>query len=279
MRNNVLFIVDGQNTFMGYSDGRAYKERLPSGLEMTAELPVAGAVEDMDRLTSFIDCDARGSGIDQIIFTLDTHERFNGDRDIGHAYYWKGSGRETPAPFTTVTYEDVVSGKWVPYDPGLYQKALKYLSAVGEQTIWPPHARFATWGHDMYGPLMAAIRRWEGCTGKSAMFVCKGMNCHTEQYGAFEAAVPDPRDPTTQFNWTLFNILRRGTRVYAGGEAMSHCVNSSVRQAAEKLTDEECARWTLLEDCMSSVAGFEAHGRIFIADMRSRGMKIEKSVP
>lgn len=266
MRNNILFGIDCQNSFMGHSDGRPYEGR--------AELPVAGAIEDMNRLAAYIDADANGEGIDDIVLTLDTHETLFGDRDIGHPHYWRDTAGNHPAPFTQISFNDVADKKWMPYDPSLSEKTLHYLSAVGTHMVWPLHCRLGTWGHDVYEPLNAAITRWTKRTGKNPWVVRKGMNCHSEQYGAFEAAVPDPNDPTTQFNWTLLNHLRKATKVWVAGEAKSHCVKTTIEQAAAKLSTEEIRKFVLLTDCMSSVTGFYTAGEFFVVRMQNGGMNV-----
>lgn len=275
MRNNILFIIDPQNSFMGYGNGTPYHE-VAAGRTEAAELPVRGAVEDMDRLSKFIDRADGGNSIDDIIVTLDTHETLFKYRDIGHPHYWLDAAGKMPVPFTVITFQDVVEKKWTPYDPGLSEKVLNYFSKAGSQVIWPKHCVLGTWGHDIYSPLNSAIQRWSDRTGKNPQVIRKGMNCHTEQYGAFEAAVPDPDDPTTQFNWTLLNHLKKGRRVWVAGEAESHCVKTSVVQAAAKLSPREFSKLTLLTDCMSSVRGFESAGDEFIAHMQKLGMNIAK---
>jgi nicotinamidase-related amidase len=277
MRNNILFIIDPQKSFLGYRDGRPYREQTSDGTVMTAELPVAGSVEDMENMVRFIDSDGNGEGIDDIIVTLDTHETIYRDRDIGHPEYWVDEKGRHPAPFTKINYDDIIYLQWLPYTAALDDRVESYLKAVGSHVVWPRHCVLASWGHDIYCPLNDAIDRWIKRTGKRPGVIRKGMNCHTEQFDAFEAAVPDPNDPTTQFNWALLNILKKGTRVWCGGIAKSHCVKTSIEQAAGKLTTEEIARWTLLEDCMSSVTGSEALGDAFVAQMQMRGMSVEKA--
>jgi nicotinamidase-related amidase len=276
MRNNILFVIDPQNSFMGHINGRVYQVVSATEVE-TAELPVAGAVDDMDRLVRFIDSDGNGEGIDDIVLTLDTHEWLFKDRDIGHAHYWKSALGAQPDPFTVISFDDIVNRKWMPFDPELGEQVLNYFSKIDTQMVWPRHCILGTWGHDIYDPLNKAIARWTNRTGNRPWPIKKGMNCHTEQYGAFEAAVPDKNDPTTEFNWTLLNHLKKATCVWVAGEAKSHCVKVSVEQAVAKLSATEIAQWTLLEDCMSCVPGFEADGENFIAEMLARGMQIAKT--
>jgi nicotinamidase/pyrazinamidase len=280
MRNNILFIIDGQNDFLALRDGVPYSETGQSGMRI-ASLPVPGGVEDLERLAAFIDSDARGERIDQIVFTLDTHEPAAGDRHVGHSKYWVNSKGLHPDPFTLISPECMETGRWMPYENSLCSLAHAYLMKVGRQMIWPEHCISGTWGNSLYAPLMAAIRRWESRSGKSAHVLRKGMYNHSEQYGVFEAAVPNPACSRTLYNHSLLNMLKAGTTVYVGGEALLHCVASSLRQAFSHLTPGEIQKWTLLVDCTSpvQVGNYEADSAAFIEEMKALGMKTAIAAP
>ena len=53
-------------------------------------------------------------------------------------------------------------------------------------------------------------------------------------YSGLKAEVLVPGDPTTGMNLGLVDRLLRAERVLVGGEAMSHCVNATVRDLVEQ---------------------------------------------
>ncbi|CAM9436216.1 unnamed protein product, partial [Hapterophycus canaliculatus] len=73
-------------------------------------LAVSGAAEDAKRIAGLIR--DHGEQIDEIIVTLDSHNRL----DIAHPMFWTdGAGNgSNPEPFTLIRSEDIQSGTWVP---------------------------------------------------------------------------------------------------------------------------------------------------------------------
>ncbi len=259
-RRNTLFIIDPQNDFIGMSDGSPHYDppRGGKGSVPVAHLPVRGAVKDMIRLSTFVDNDANGEGIDDIVVTLDTHEvrdkkKHRRPADIGHPSYWRDAQGKAPAPMTFITKDDVVSGKWRPRGRVSLERTIEYLEQTGGQMVWPRHCVDRTWGHKVYRPLAIALAKWEKRTGKKVHYVRKGMYPHSEQYGAFAAAVPSKTFKSTRFNFPLLHRLTGSGKVWVAGEASSHCVASTVTQASLYMTREQKAKWTLLTDCMSPV--------------------------
>ena len=61
------------------------------------------------------------------------------------------------------------------------------------------------------------------------------------------------------------------------GQALSHCVNYTVRDIVEHWPKEEINKLTVLKDCASSVPGFEAAGDTFLEDMKEAGVNIATS--
>lgn len=279
-----LLIIDPQNDFLGHVGGSAFAELLGSGKTATAALAVKGAVYAMDVMTDYVDSDANGEGIDDIVVTLDTHEEGAGEDsdknpDIGHPAYWRDKDGNRPTPMTTViSLADVESGKWQPYNPLLLNYVLDYLRKVGVQVVWNRHCVDGTWGHKVYGPLADALKRWEKRTGKSVCYVRKGMNPNTEQYGVFEAAVPQPKDPQTQFNWPLLDrLVNNPLSKKVGGIATDFCVKTSMEQAVARLSCGEAHKFSLLVDAMADVNldGTGTAAKDFFADMQRKGVSLE----
>ena len=126
----------------------------------------------------------------------------------------------------------------------------------------------------------------------------KGANPFTEMYSGLKAEVQVPGDPTTAMNTALVARLLRAERVLVGGEAMSHCVNYTVRDLVEQWPAERRAQVAsrppalagmklrpsrlpprplplpqivVLTDGASAVVGFEAAAEEFLKDMAAQG--------
>lgn len=231
-----LLIIDGQNDFMD----------LPG-----SALPVTGATKDMDRVIVFI---AKNfAQVDNITCTLDSHRTI----DIAHPSFWMNVDGTPVAPFTPISAADVQSGKYAPrFNPQWSRQYVEQLEAQGEfnHFIWPYHCLIGSEGAALYAPLHKAINEWEAKKGTPVTFVTKGDNPYTEHFGAFRANIEMPSDPTTQFNQGLIAKLMEYEMVYLTGEAKSHCVANSLRQAITEVP-QLAHKLTILTDCMSDVIG------------------------
>lgn len=249
-----LLIIDPQNDFMD----------LPG-----ATLPVKGAMDDMQRLSRFI----KNTSVDGIMVSLDSHSPY----DIGHACFWMTKDGQQPAPFTNVMSDDVESDRIYPINEGLRKNVISYLNTLQasgkyQHTIWPNHCIPGTWGHQIQADLLLQINEWS-LGQKIVDYIFKGTNPYSESYSAFEAEVPN-EDPSTHTNMHMILKLKQAGRVFVAGEALSHCVKSSVETLLNYLAPKQIV---LLEDCMSSVAGFESQGQEFLEDMRMLGVEVAKS--
>lgn len=249
-------------------------------------LAVPGADEDMKRLAAFIDQEP--TLLDDITVTLDSHHLV----DIGHPAYWRTADGEMPAPFTLVTSEDLRTGRLVPADAKLLLDAHGYLERLAVRgryvhTIWPPHCLIGSPGHAVHPALMEALNAWSVRHSRQINFVLKGLNPHTEHYSAIKAEVPDQSDPLTCENMDLVRRLAKAERIYVAGEALSHCVKSTVEDlvdAAELLSfggrNGLAPKLTLFSDAMSPVPAvpggpdFPAIGKAFLDEMAAKGATI-----
>jgi nicotinamidase/pyrazinamidase len=159
-----------------------------------------------------------------------------------------------------------------------YVKSLK-ASGRYDLMIWPEHCLIGSWGHNINSKVFAALQDWESKPGRLVDMVTKGSNPFTEHYSAVQAEVPDPSDPTTQINTSLIKTLMDADEIIIAGEALSHCLKSTVEDIANNFGDDSyVAKMNLLTDCSSSVTGFDQNGKDFIAKMVSRGMKMTTSI-
>lgn len=234
-----LLVIDGQVDFMD----------LPG-----SALSVPGACKDMDRVIEFI---KRNTGeLGNITMTMDSHRTI----DIAHPSFWMDAHGNPPPPFTAITYEDIKTGKWTSrFAPSHAYAYIKKLEDQGEFThvIWPYHCLIGSVGASIYKPLHDAVNVWEAKKGMAVDFVTKGDNPYTEHFGAFRANIEIPQDPRTQFNQTLIANLMKYDLVFLAGEARSHCVANSLRQAVTEVP-ALAQKLVIMQDCMSDVPGFPA---------------------
>jgi nicotinamidase-related amidase len=239
-------------------------------------LYVTGAENDMIRLSNMVD--RLRKKIDAIHVTLDSHN----DIHIAHPIFWVDSKGNHPNPFTLITEDDVVKGVWTTTNPAARQRALEYVRTLKANKryvlcIWPPHCIIGTYGHSIYPCLSKSLTAWCKERFKKIDIVTKGSNVMTEHYSAVKADVVDNGDPTTMMNTGLVTTLATADVILIAGEALSHCVASTITDVADELGDENVKKFILLEDCCSNVGGFEKMGSDFIDRMTKRGMKIAKS--
>lgn len=245
-------------------------------------LPVPGAYADLSRLAAMID--RLGERIYAIDVTLDSHRTV----DIAHPTWWVNPQGDCPPSFTLITAADVAAGVWMARNPAWRQRSLDYvrqLEANGKYAlvIWPPHCLIGSPGHAIHGALFAALQRWEERGFAMVNYVIKGTNPFTEHYSAVAAEVPDPEDPTTLLNAGLLETLKDCDVLLIAGEALSHCVKSTVTDIADNIGAEHVRKFVLLTDCSSPVPAvpngpdFPAAARAFVADMRARGMQVATS--
>jgi nicotinamidase-related amidase len=234
-KKNALILIDVQYDFTN-----------PKGA-----LFVPGAVEDCKRTASFILNNV--DEIDYMATTLDSHQL----NDIAHPSFWSDKDGNQPTPFTVISAQDVLDGKWTPRFYTV-SKVSDYLSTLEKEgrfvhLVWPPHCLIGSTGHAIDDVVFEAIKKYQH-SGKSCQFVTKGTHPLTEHFGAFQAQVPIPGQPSTELNMGLLKTLAEYENVYLAGQAKSHCVATTLDQALEYLP-ELAKKIIVLEDCMSDVPG------------------------
>ena len=255
-----LLAIDCQNDFSN-----------PKG-----SLFVPGADQDMDRLSRFIG--RLEKKLDKIHVTLDSHKVMQ----VFHSAFWVNSKNEHPTPFTIISVDDVTKGVWQTTIIGLRIRGQEYVETLAARgryplIIWPYHTLIGSWGHALVPSVSDAIIQWEKNRKKMADYCVKGDFFMSEHYGALEAEVPAPEEPNTMLNAGLVKTLQEADVLVIAGEALSHCVKATVEQVAQAFGEENIKKFVLLEDCCSSVGGFDKLGKDFVNDMVKRGMRVEKS--
>jgi nicotinamidase-related amidase len=256
MNQNAILIIDAQYDFCN-----------PQGA-----LFVAGADADMKRLAAWIKTNKRQ--IDHISVTMDSHPV----NDISHPSFWQDKNGNYPNPFTPITLQEIKDGKW---SPRFFSKeAINYVEELEKQGefghfIWPYHCLIGSRGAALDDNIMDALIDWTR-DGKFYQVVAKGTYPLTEHFGIFRANVPVANRPETQLNQALIDTLEKYRNVYLVGEAKSHCVANSLKQAMEEAPNL-ASKFVILEDCMSDVTNLGHLGAPIYAKAKAMGIKFAKT--
>jgi nicotinamidase-related amidase len=238
-KSHALVVVDPQNDFC----------------DRKGSLYVEGAQEDIGRLAEHLARD--GQRYSDIFVSLDSHDVLA----IFHPKFWRDSLGNNPEPFTAVAEDDYNRGKWRAASDGLGRYAEKMFSVMARKKIpslmiWPEHCVVSTWGHSIASPLSEALASWRGLSGKPVRYIFKGENPYTEQFSIFEGL--DDSWPETAFNRELYSRLAGASAVTFAGEALTHCVESSVVSYITRCGGiPDGQEVFILSDCSSPVTGFD----------------------
>ncbi|ETK90421.1 hypothetical protein L917_05640 [Phytophthora nicotianae] len=164
---------------------------------------------------------------------------------------------------TSELSQNITDGVWKPRDSSLNDYVLTYdqsLEASGKfsLTIWPEHCLIGSPGHNIVPDVLESALEWSKQSLKPIQYVMKGSNPFTEHYSALKAEYELPYDPSTSLNISLIKSLQRTGKLVIVGEALSHCVNFTVRDLVTNWPVERLSDLVILTDCSSPVAGFEA---------------------
>lgn len=258
-------------------------------------LAVTGADADADRIAAFL---ARHADrLDRVVATMDSHHELH----VAHSGFWVDAEGRHPAPFTPVSSSDVESGRWTPdpnlrvpsaeVDPAVFGPDVfdsdgnvdvkkycveytKLLEAKGrfQLFIWPEHCIIGTEGHNIVPNVRKSMADWTRATGNIIEWVHKGQNVLTEMYSALAAEVPVT--DANSLNQSLLHSLVASDRVIVAGQALSHCVNFTVRDMVAQWPKDQTHKICILTDCTSSVTGFEEAGETFLQDMKEAGVTV-----
>lgn len=285
MRNIQLFVIDPQGSFCNVVD--------PSEQQIVhdGELCVQGANGDMNRLADFLN---RSQDLfNDVHVTLDSHHSVH----IAHPIWFKDSVGNHVQPFTLMSHDNGVIkgvnaitqedlGEFKCTAPSLTKWTTDYLDSLKSQgrylhCIWPYHCLIGTPGHNIVADFKNALINWERKNFATINMVTKGSNPKTEHFSAVKAEVVDPHDSTTHLNTNFINLIMDADEILIAGEALSHCVAWTIEDIANQFSngtlgdkDEFIRKCVLLQDCSSSVTGFEQMGDDFVKRMSARGMKL-----
>lgn len=271
--SNLLLLIDPQTDFHDLPNTQAY----------TPRLPVAGSWDDALRLAAFIN--APETIIDEVLVTLDTHSEL----DISHPTYWiDNSTNDHPAPFTQITLNDLVSGRFKTSDSDKMEHACRYLAYLEDNnklthTIFNEHCIEGTEGYDIVAPVKQALDVWQKKTGKAPTLFNKGLNPDYEFFGPFEAQMIDERSPETAMRTQMIlNMLNDHDTIYVTGQALSHCVGTGMMQIISVIETElpkdkqsaALAKLRFIKNTSSSVTGFEQVGKDVLVKLAEKGVSL-----
>jgi len=239
-------------------------------------LPVPNAPEDARRTIEWIYRNVHS--ITQIAASLDTHSPFH----IFYPTWWKAPDGSHPAPYTVITLKDVEQGKWLPVtEPMWSMHYLEVLEEVGKKQlmIWPFHCMEGTAGRALVPALSEAIMYHSGARMAQPVYLTKGTIAHTEFYSVVEPEVKYEKHPEGTINTRFLEIVSQFDLVYVAGQARSHCVletmNSVMRHFSAQ--PEIIDKLRFLDDCTSSIAGFEESTEAQLQRFAANGMRLVKS--
>lgn len=279
MKNVQLLIIDPQWDFC-HSSGALYV----AGEDPND--PNTGGEADTVRLASMIK--RLQKKWDDIHVTLDSHM----PNHIAHAHLWRDANGNPPPPFTIITADDVRRGVWGPKNPAWRNKFLAYVESLETNgryvlCIWPDHCIIGSHGYQVMPAIQEALVKWEVEETAFVNRVTKGSNPWTEHYSAVQADVPDPQDPDTQLNVGLIRTLEEADLIAITGQALSHCVLSTVQDIADNFSDESfISKFVLIEDTCSPVTkppfpgapDFPQIAKDWVKGMVAKGMQVSNSV-
>ena len=186
-------------------------------------LGVPGAHGDVERMTQFIYNNM--DKITNIAVSIDTHT----PHQIFHPCWWIDENGNNPAPYTPITLADLDSGKYraVIY-PRQSRDYVEHLEKDGKKTlcVWSYHCLQGTSGAAFENQFANMIYFHSVAKKAVTQRLVKGQDYD---------------------------------KIIIAGEAKSHCVLESIKQILEHYANrpEITQKIYILEDCMSSIPGFE----------------------
>jgi nicotinamidase-related amidase len=260
-----------------------------------------GAVDDNVRLCEFIYRNMRH--ITQIFPTMDTHTQ----HQIFHPLFWvDGAGRH-PDPYTVITHEDVVQGRWTVSPRAAstlggnheaLQQHVRHYTAELEKSgkyaliVWPPHAMLGGIGHALAPIVHEAVEFHNACRASQTAFELKGNHPLTENYSVLAPEVLTTTGgaplPNARRNYQLLEKLvspAAGFDVIAiTGQALSHCVAWTIDDLLRDILPkfpEAVRKIHIIRDCSSPVVtpsyDFTPDAEEALRRFQSAGMRLVTS--
>ncbi len=215
-------------------------------------LGVPGAHGDVERMTRFI-YDYMEK-ISNIAVSMDTHT----PHQIFHPCWWIDENGEHPAPYTVITLQDLDQGKYrALINPQASREYVKHLEQDAKKAlcVWTYHCIQGTTGAALENQFANMVYFHSVAKKAVVQRLVKGQDPMSEMYGIIRPEY----DTKGYMNLDFLNKLERFDKVIIAGEAKSHCVLESMKQILEyyETRPEVTEKVYVLEDCMSSIPGYE----------------------
>lgn len=258
----LLWLVDVQVDFV-----------LPAPI---GRLPVPGAVADTQRTLEWIYRSVQH--LTHITASLDTHLPLH----IFFASWWRDARGQHPAPYTIITADEVEKGNWLPIQDAewsLYY--VQTLESVGKKQlmIWPFHCMEGTEGRAFVPALSEAILYHSGARMAQPTLLTKGTIPQTEFYSVVEPEVKVPGHPDGGLNVDFLRFVAEFDLIYIAGQARSHCVLETMHSVLRHFGDQPNVinKLRFLDDCTSSITGFEEATEVQYQQFAAGGLRLVKS--
>lgn len=240
------------------------------------KLPVPNAPEDTARTINWIYGNA--GKITAIAASLDTHTPFM----IFYPSWWVNARGENPAPYTVISSADVRNGVWMPIaEPEWSLNYVEQLESVGKKQlmIWPFHCMEGSVGRALVPELSEAINYHSGARYAQPTYLTKGTIAETEFYSVVEPEVKYTAHPDGGFNTAFADFVAAFDLIYVAGQARSHCVLETMNSMMKHFSNQPniLRKFRFLDDCTSSIPGFEKQTEAAIKSYAARGVQIVKS--
>jgi len=258
----LLWLIDMQIDFV-----------FPSPL---GRLSVSGAIDDTRRTIEWLYRNVHQ--ITQIAASLDTHTPFQ----IFYPSWWKNSKGQHPSSYTVITAEDVRKGIWGPVTEPVWSiRYLEELEKDGKKQlmIWPFHCMEGTTGRALVPALSEAIMYHSGARMAQPTYLAKGTIAHTEFYSVVEPEVKYSKHPDGGLNTRFLDMVAKFDLIYVAGQARSHCVLETMNSVMRHFSGqpEVIRKLRFLDDCTSSITGFEKPTEATIQRFAQQGMRLVKA--
>jgi nicotinamidase-related amidase len=153
-----------------------------------------------------------------------------------------------------------------------------HLEQDGKKTlvVWPYHCIQGTTGCSLDNQFSNMVYFHSVAKKSIPITIVKGQDPLSEMYGIIRPEY----DTKGYVNIAFLNLLANYDMIIIGGEAKSHCVLETIKQILEHFANqpEITNKIYILEDCMSSIPGFEDITNATFDDFRKiYGVHIVKS--
>lgn len=217
-------------------------------------LGVPGAHEDVERMTRFIYDNM--DYISKIAVSIDTHI----PHQIFHPCWWIDENGNNPDPYTVITLSDLDAGKYrAIINPLKSREYVENLEKNGKKVlcVWPYHCIQGTFGNTLENQFSNMVYFHSVAKKTVPERLVKGYDPLSEMYGIFRKEYDYGKN---EINLNILNKMEEYDKIIIAGEAKSHCVLESVKQMLEyyEKRPEITSKVFILEDCMSSIPGYEA---------------------